>query len=441
MSFNSRHHKSTAIWLAIVLLATTTTTISNAEVSSLKVGDVICAEGFVLDTFCIERTTLLDNPSVFSLEEPDRHSLHCLVDVASCYTSPFEMLVASSAELASIDTSGSSYFRGWRFDDAGRQAMVTLGRQVGSEALGCSECVADGSDPTNVAFTKQEMGFRAVIKATVTNLQLGDELMVPELKLLADPIHTNTTITTPLNSTATDPCQRFFGMKNVLEILSPQEQSELFTAETPASFRNWRLIHGSFMLTGWGLLLPNGMLVARYFKLHPESNSAWFKFHRICQPLGLVVSTIGWIIALANFDVFQDKDTRFIHGLVGSLVMALGWLQPLNAYFRPHLPSSPDQEKTTIRIAWEHYHRGAGWFCFFCALFVIFLGTTMIPLPNDRLGFQVAFGVCILIMFANLAYMKSDSKQGFKVFCITRKVSKTEEPPPEQTTADRVMAD
>ena len=404
--------------LAILFLLTIT---SHAEITNLKVGDEICAEGFVLDTFCIQRNTLLDNPTVFSLQEPEQHSLHCLVDVASCYTSPFEILVGS----------GGSYSRGWRLDDAGRQAMVTLGRQVGSMSLGCKECVNDGSDPMNMAFTQQEKGFRAVVKATVTNLRLDDDFMVPELSLLEDPIHTNTSIASPINVTATDPCQRFFGMTNILDILTPQEQSELFTAETSPSFRNWRLIHGSCMLTGWGLLLPNGMLVARYFKLHPPSNSAWFKFHRICQPMGLVISTIGWIIALVNFDVFQDRDTRFIHGLVGSIVMALGWLQPLNAYLRPHLPSSPDQPKTTKRIVWEHYHRGAGWFCFFCALVVIFLGTTMIPLPKDRLGFQIAFGVCILIMLGNLAYMKSDSKQDFKVFCCTRKVPPANEDKPE----------
>jgi len=369
-----------------------------------------------MDTFCIDRNTLLDDPTVFSLEQPELHSLHCLVDVASCFTSPFEMLAK--------EPGSDAFSRGWRFDDAGRRAMVALGRKVGSRDLGCTECVPDGTD--NVAATRQERGFRAVVKARVAHLRLEDDLMVPELALLADPIHTNTTITTNVFANTSDadhPCRRFFGMPNILDVLTKEEQSLLFTKETRPSFRNLRLIHGSCMITGWGLLLPNGMLVARYFKLHPESGAAWFKFHRICQPLGLVVSTIGWIIALASFDVFQDRDTRFVHGLVGSLVMALGWLQPLNAYFRPHVPSSPDTPKTTKRIIWEHYHRGAGWFCFFMALFTVFLGTTMIPLPADRMGFQVFFAICICIMLGNLFYMKSDSKQNFKVFCCTRKLA------------------
>jgi len=414
--------------LRLAVIASIAPDAADAQIANLRVGDEICAEGFVLDTFCIERNTLLDNPSVFSLERPELHSLHCLVDVASCFTSPFEMLAK--------EPGSATFSRGWRFDDAGRRAMVALGRKVGSQDLGCTECVPDGgTDPTDdVAATRQEAGFRAVVKARVAHLRLEDDLMVPELTLLADPIHTNTTIADNVfegASAADHPCRRFFGMPDVLDSLTGEEQSRLFTKETRSSFRNLRLIHGSFMITGWGLLLPNGMLVARYFKLHPESGGAWFKFHRICQPLGLVVSTVGWIVALASFDVFQDRDTRFVHGLVGSVVMALGWLQPLNAYLRPHVPSSPDQPKTAKRVAWEHYHRGAGWSCFFLALLTIFLGTTMIPLPGDRLGFQVFFTVCICIMLGNLLYMKSDSKQDFRVFCCTRKVVL----PKEQDTA------
>lgn len=43
----------------------------------LSVGDTGCVEGFVMDRFCIDRTTLLDNPSVvtLSLEGPMVHTV------------------------------------------------------------------------------------------------------------------------------------------------------------------------------------------------------------------------------------------------------------------------------------------------------------------------------------------------------------------------------
>ena len=38
---------------------------------------VVCSfEGFVMDNFCIERGTLLDEPSTTTLVNPERHSVH-----------------------------------------------------------------------------------------------------------------------------------------------------------------------------------------------------------------------------------------------------------------------------------------------------------------------------------------------------------------------------
>jgi hypothetical protein len=40
-------------------------------------------EGFVMDTFCIERGTLLDKPNVVTLEGPGEHSFHWYVSVST----------------------------------------------------------------------------------------------------------------------------------------------------------------------------------------------------------------------------------------------------------------------------------------------------------------------------------------------------------------------
>lgn len=45
-----------------------------------------------MDNFCIERGTLLDNPSVRTLENPEKHSMHCLLDVPSCVLSRYALL-------------------------------------------------------------------------------------------------------------------------------------------------------------------------------------------------------------------------------------------------------------------------------------------------------------------------------------------------------------
>ena len=54
--------------------------------------DMQCTEGFVMDLFCINRRTLLDVPSVVTLQNPEKHSVHCLVDVGWCIDSGYNIL-------------------------------------------------------------------------------------------------------------------------------------------------------------------------------------------------------------------------------------------------------------------------------------------------------------------------------------------------------------
>jgi len=103
-------------------------------VHSLQNGDSVCAEGFVMDNLCINLGTLLDNRSVTTLRNPERHSVHCLVDVRSCINSGYVILKdpAPGEEL---------YTKGWELDESGTQTMVQLGREVGD----CDTCTGNGN--------------------------------------------------------------------------------------------------------------------------------------------------------------------------------------------------------------------------------------------------------------------------------------------------------
>ena len=50
-----------------------------------------------MDNFCIVRGNLFDNPSVKTLEHPERHSIHCLVDIEECTTSLYAILAPPNA--------------------------------------------------------------------------------------------------------------------------------------------------------------------------------------------------------------------------------------------------------------------------------------------------------------------------------------------------------
>jgi hypothetical protein len=159
-----------------------------------------------------------------------------------------------------------------------------------------------------------------------------------------------------------------------------------------------------------GLLLPCGTIIARFFKHRP--NGLWFKLHRGLQVFGLSLALIAWIIALTQFNVFGNVGfTNYRHGICGMIVMVLGLLQPINAMLRPHAPEDASAEKTTLRTAWEYYHKGSGWFAVLLAIPTIVLGTLSLFSPDEMKTFQIAYGVgCGSVISLLIGYIFYDKK-------------------------------
>jgi hypothetical protein len=113
-----------------------------------------------MDSFCIKRGTLLDNPSVRTLKNPEKRSVHSLFDVNSCIDSPFEVL------LDPLDP-GEMYMRGCRLTKDSKQTVTALARSVGTS---CSTYNGGGD---------LELGFRAVLSATIVDLNEGLNIPPP----------------------------------------------------------------------------------------------------------------------------------------------------------------------------------------------------------------------------------------------------------------------
>lgn len=94
------------------------------------------------------------------------------------------------------------------------------------------------------------------------------------------------------------------------------------------------LSHGATMFIGWGLMIPAGVTAASSFRHH---DPAWFQAHRYMNSAGLLVALVGLIIALAGLAPFGSSEKIVMsHGVIGLVVMCLGFIQPVMAYFRPH---------------------------------------------------------------------------------------------------------
>lgn len=57
-------------------------------------------------------------------------------------------------------------------------------------------------------------------------------------------------------------------------------------------------IHGILNTVAWGIILPLGVLIARYIKSLDPSSPAWFHGHRICQSIGYVLGAVGFALGL-----------------------------------------------------------------------------------------------------------------------------------------------
>nr|CAD1840183.1 unnamed protein product [Ananas comosus var. bracteatus] len=109
-------------------------------------------------------------------------------------------------------------------------------------------------------------------------------------------------------------------------------------------------VHGFMMFVSWGLLLPGGILAARYLK-HVKGDG-WFQIHVYLQYSGIAIMLLGVLFAAAELRGFYLSS---LHVKFGVTAIALACAQPLNAYFRPKRPAN-GEVASSRRILWEYLH-------------------------------------------------------------------------------------
>ena len=156
----------------------------------------------------------------------------------------------------------------------------------------------------------------------------------------------------------------------------------------------WAMWHARCMVLGWGLLLPLGVLAARFYKVTPRQpwpqvldNPAWWHAHRGLQWAGIGVMSLG--AALAWQQASAATPLARLHGTAGWVLVVAGWLQiagglargskggPSAATLRgDHYDMSPQ------RIAFERLHKALGWAALLAAVGVIALGLVLADAPR-----------------------------------------------------------
>lgn len=155
--------------------------------------------------------------------------------------------------------------------------------------------------------------------------------------------------------------------------------------------------HARVMVLAWGILVPLGILIARYFKIMPSQrwpaqldNHIWWNTHRICQYSATLLMIIGaWIILSAQHVVAAPGPHKFL----GWTVLCFAALQVLGGILRGSKGGPTDVAKTGTmhgdhfdmtprRLAFEYLHKGIGYTALVLSVATILSGLWQANAPN-----------------------------------------------------------
>ncbi|XP_061999787.1 cytochrome b561 and DOMON domain-containing protein At3g61750 [Rosa rugosa] len=133
-------------------------------------------------------------------------------------------------------------------------------------------------------------------------------------------------------------------------------------SEAPSDFGQMKKNHGILAIFGWGIIIPLGAIVPRYFK---HKDPLWYYLHSIIQFVGFV---IGLAAVVLGQKLYNKIDANFqTHRAIGIFVLVLIILQILAFFLRPG-------KDAKIRKYWNWYHHWFGRFAIFFAAVNIVLG-------------------------------------------------------------------
>ena len=149
----------------------------------------------------------------------------------------------------------------------------------------------------------------------------------------------------------------------------------------------WAYWHARLMVVGWSILIPLGMLAARFFKIWPGQrwpeildHPAWWRLHVSLQSAGVAVMSLGALLAFGRGA--GGTGLALWHHRAGWALVCVGWAQVAAGLFRgskggPGAAAlrGDHYDMTLRRRAFEYGHKSLGW-----AALPVVVGTTAVGL-------------------------------------------------------------
>ncbi len=177
------------------------------------------------------------------------------------------------------------------------------------------------------------------------------------------------------------------------------------------------LLHAVIMLFAWLVLVPIGILSARFFKVLPQQNwpreldnQVWWRLHRVTQYSGVVLMLVAAYLAVSESGGFELS----IHGILGAAAILLacaqvmsGWLRgskggPTDPKADPGEPASwrgDHYDMTARRLSFEAWHKCGGYLAVAIAFAAIATGMLIMGLPETSFLFVVGVALFFWLLF------------------------------------------
>ncbi|XP_004292340.1 PREDICTED: cytochrome b561 and DOMON domain-containing protein At3g25290 [Fragaria vesca subsp. vesca] len=123
-----------------------------------------------------------------------------------------------------------------------------------------------------------------------------------------------------------------------------------------------RNIHGILNAVSWGFLFPLGMIIARYMRVFPSADPAWFYLHVSCQLSAYAIGVAGWATGLK-----LGRGEYMNHRNIGITLFAFATVQMFALFLRP----AKDHK---YRLFWNIYHHSIGYAILILSIVNVFKG-------------------------------------------------------------------
>lgn len=172
--------------------------------------------------------------------------------------------------------------------------------------------------------------------------------------------------------------------------------------------------HGRLMVLAWGVLVPTGVIAARFFKVLPRQrfpevvdSRVWWRTHLAAQIGAILVTLAGLALVLSSDRGVASTASLWTHRALGYCVLALGVAQGVSGAFRGSKGGPTDRrgprgdhyDMTPRRRAFERFHKAAGYAALALSLAAVLTGLWQANGPRWMWITLVAWWALLAAMF------------------------------------------